>query len=416
MIDERLDRSNEPPQTTTTAASRRLAGYATMHAVKRIEIRWRDLDGFGTSTTPPTSRIWRRRATSSSGSPRRYWCRVVIRHVEIDFLSASSTPTTTSTSSSSSRRFGRRAQRPSSASARPPTAASPRRRDVVVHTDAGRSASEPWPDESHGRSRRGCDAPRPLGRRAARPARGRRDRDLDDRPGRRGRDRRRRPAPVGARPGCAAHPAPRPRSRGGDLLRPRRERAHGWTARRRGRGRRLHRPPGRRGGPRAEAGPDGLDVLSFGMRQYAETCYHPHSGRAGRVRRSWLPTAPATCSRSTPRRGRRWAAPAPRARKHRRTRRRRRAPERRGRLRVGLRRGLGRRGRAVRTASTSAASCRDAAVTAALPLRRGGALRHPRRLGHLHPGRRGPPLRPGHVVSRPAGTGVAHALREGRRG
>jgi uncharacterized cupin superfamily protein len=28
------------------------------------------------------------------------------------------------------------------------------------------------------------------------------------------------------------------------------------------------------------AGPDGLDVLAFGMREYAETCYHPHSGRA----------------------------------------------------------------------------------------------------------------------------------------
>jgi uncharacterized cupin superfamily protein len=28
-----------------------------------------------------------------------------------------------------------------------------------------------------------------------------------------------------------------------------------------------------------KAGPDGLDVLAFGMRIYAENCYHPHSGR-----------------------------------------------------------------------------------------------------------------------------------------
>jgi uncharacterized cupin superfamily protein len=29
-----------------------------------------------------------------------------------------------------------------------------------------------------------------------------------------------------------------------------------------------------------KAGPDGLDVLAFGMREYVETCYHPHSRRA----------------------------------------------------------------------------------------------------------------------------------------
>ena len=29
-----------------------------------------------------------------------------------------------------------------------------------------------------------------------------------------------------------------------------------------------------------KAGPDGLDVLAFGMRIYTENCYHPHSGRA----------------------------------------------------------------------------------------------------------------------------------------
>jgi uncharacterized cupin superfamily protein len=28
-----------------------------------------------------------------------------------------------------------------------------------------------------------------------------------------------------------------------------------------------------------KAGPHGLDVLAFGMREYVETCYHPHSGR-----------------------------------------------------------------------------------------------------------------------------------------
>ena len=28
-----------------------------------------------------------------------------------------------------------------------------------------------------------------------------------------------------------------------------------------------------------KAGPDGLDVLAFGMREYVETCYHPHSRR-----------------------------------------------------------------------------------------------------------------------------------------
>jgi uncharacterized cupin superfamily protein len=29
-----------------------------------------------------------------------------------------------------------------------------------------------------------------------------------------------------------------------------------------------------------KAGPDGLDVLAFGMREYVEACYHPHSRRA----------------------------------------------------------------------------------------------------------------------------------------
>ena len=60
------------------------------------------------------------------------------------------------------------------------------------------------------------------------------------------------------------------------------------------------------------AGPAGLDVLVFGMREYVETCYHPHSGRAwagATIVRADGPascgrTARATCSRSTRRPGR----------------------------------------------------------------------------------------------------------------
>ena len=157
-----------------------------------------------------------------------------------------------------------------------------------------------------GRSRRGCDAPRPLGRRAPRAARGRRDRDLDDRPRRGGRDRRGRPAPVGARPWPAQHPAPRPRSRGGDLLRARGKRAPVAGRRRlRGRGRRLHRPPGRRGGPHAQgrAGRPRRAVVRHAPSTSRPATTPTQAGR-GRVRRSSPPTAPATCSRSTPRPGR----------------------------------------------------------------------------------------------------------------
>ncbi|MDQ1514132.1 MAG: hypothetical protein QOC59_1974 [Microbacteriaceae bacterium] len=37
--------------------------------------------------------------------------------------------------------------------------------------------------------------------------------------------------------------------------------------------------PAREGAHTLRAGPEGLDVLAFGTREYVETCYHPHSNR-----------------------------------------------------------------------------------------------------------------------------------------
>ncbi len=246
------------------------------------------------------------------------------------------------------------------------------------------------------RSRRGCAAPHPLGRGAPRAARGRRDRDLDDRPRHGGRDRRGRPAPVGTRPERPPHSAPLPRSRGGDLLRPRRERAP-MAGRRGVRGRAgdciVHLADEE--AHALKAGPDRPRRARVRDARVRRDLLPPplRHGR-GRPRRSSPPTARATCSRSTPRRAR-WRGPQPGASapNRRRTRRRRGAPELGG-LRGGRPAGDLWRPRPAPSAraSTSAAAMPGMLHSSApLPLLRGGALRHPRRLGHLHPGRRGAP-------------------------
>lgn len=166
-----------------------------------------------------------------------------------------------------------------------------------------------------------------------------------------------------------------------------------------------------------KGGPDGLAVLAFGMRVYAENCYHPHSGRV------W--TGPTIVAAEGPRDmfaldaeagplG--WAAPGPRF------------------------------ANVVNTADveeheSGEGDCgsvwRDMAAAA-------GAVRTGLNLGRCAPGMlQYPPhchsseeelfvvlegsgtcilgddehaVRPGHVLSRPAGTGVAHALRGGPEG
>ena len=56
---------------------------------------------------------------------------------------------------------------------------------------------------------------------------------------------------------------------------------------------------------------------------------------------------------------------------------------------------------------------RSRGLATALPLGGRGDLRGPRRGGHAPPGRRRAPVRPGHVVGRPPGTGVSHSFRAG---
>ena len=86
---------------------------------------------------------------------------------------------------------------------------------------------------------------------------------------------RRREADPG-RPGHVVDAAPPRGRRGGDLLRPRRlgrVRAvggRGRSGRLRGARRRLPRPPRARERAHAPGGPDGLDVLAFGQRTYAD--------------------------------------------------------------------------------------------------------------------------------------------------
>jgi acyl-CoA thioester hydrolase len=121
-----------------------------MHAAKRIEIRWRDLDGFA-HVNNSTYLTYLEEArdeffTSLLGETVH---RVVIRHIEIDFRSGlvhaddhvdveveleevggSSATTRERIRSAADGRVAAEA------------------RTVVVHTDAERSSSRPWPDDA----------------------------------------------------------------------------------------------------------------------------------------------------------------------------------------------------------------------------------------------------------------------------
>src|SRR6476659_3244730 len=144
--------ANAPAPTTTTRASNTcgLRGTLPRMPIKRIEIRWRDLDGFGhVNNSTYLTYLEEARDEFFTDLLGDTVHRVVIRHVEIDFLSGlvhaddhddvelelESIGTSSATTVERIR---------SAADGR--TAAEAR--SVVVHTDAGRSASQPWPDES----------------------------------------------------------------------------------------------------------------------------------------------------------------------------------------------------------------------------------------------------------------------------
>jgi acyl-CoA thioester hydrolase len=121
-----------------------------MHAVKRIEIRWRDLDGFGhVNNSTYLTYLEEARDEFFTELLGETVHRVVIRHVELDFLSGlihaddfvdvELVLEAVGTSSATTREAIR-----SVADGRVAAEA----RSVVVHTDAERAASEPWPDES----------------------------------------------------------------------------------------------------------------------------------------------------------------------------------------------------------------------------------------------------------------------------
>jgi acyl-CoA thioester hydrolase len=121
-----------------------------MHAAKRIEIRWRDLDGFAhVNNSTYLTYLEEARDEFFTNVLGETVHRVVIRHVEIDFrsglvhtddhvdvevrLEAVGTSSATTRERILSAADGRIAAES---------------RTVVVHTDAARESSEPWPDES----------------------------------------------------------------------------------------------------------------------------------------------------------------------------------------------------------------------------------------------------------------------------
>jgi acyl-CoA thioester hydrolase len=121
-----------------------------MHAAKRIEIRWRDLDGFAhVNNSTYLTYLEEARDEFFTNLLGETVHRVVIRHIEIDFRSGlvhtddhvdvEIELVEIGMSSATTRERIR-----SAADGR----VAAESRTVVVHTDAGRSASEPWPDES----------------------------------------------------------------------------------------------------------------------------------------------------------------------------------------------------------------------------------------------------------------------------
>jgi uncharacterized cupin superfamily protein len=165
------------------------------------------------------------------------------------------------------------------------------------------------------------------------------------------------------------------------------------------------------------AGDDGLDVLAFGMREYVETCYHPHSRRAWAGATIVAATGPGDMFAFDAEAGPlEWAPPGPRFENI-----------------VNAAQveeyesGQGDCGSAWRDLAAAAGAVRTGLN---LGTCRPGRLQYP---PHCHSaeeelfvvlqgsgwctlGDDEHPLRPGHVLSRPAGTGIAHALRGGPEG
>ena len=121
-----------------------------MHAVKRIEIRWRDLDGFGhVNNSTYLTYLEEARDEFFTELLGETVHRVVIRHIEVDFVSGlvhaddfvdvELSLDAVGTSSAMTREVIR-----STADGRVAAEA----RSVVVHTDSDRAVSEPWPEES----------------------------------------------------------------------------------------------------------------------------------------------------------------------------------------------------------------------------------------------------------------------------
>lgn len=121
-----------------------------MHAAKRIEIRWRDLDGFAhVNNSTYLTYLEEARDEFFTDLLGETVHRVVIRHIEIDFrsglvhtddhvdveieLEAIGTSSATTRERIRSAADGRIAAES---------------RTVVVHTDAARESSQPWPDGS----------------------------------------------------------------------------------------------------------------------------------------------------------------------------------------------------------------------------------------------------------------------------
>jgi acyl-CoA thioester hydrolase len=121
-----------------------------MHAVKRIEIRWRDLDGFAhVNNSTYLTYLEEARDEFFTDVLGETVHRVVIRHIEIDFRSGLvhaddhvdvevELEAIGSSSATTRERIRSVADGRVAAEAR----------TVVVHTDAARESAQPWPDES----------------------------------------------------------------------------------------------------------------------------------------------------------------------------------------------------------------------------------------------------------------------------
>jgi acyl-CoA thioester hydrolase len=121
-----------------------------MHAVKRIEIRWRDLDGFAhVNNSAYLTYLEEARDEFFTGLLGETVQRVVIRHIEIDFRSGlvhtdDHVDVEVELEAIGSSSATTRERIRSAADGR----VAAESRTVVVHTDAARESPQRWPDES----------------------------------------------------------------------------------------------------------------------------------------------------------------------------------------------------------------------------------------------------------------------------